>query len=147
MDDFSSRALRPAYDREFALSPPKTCGGAASDPALVRLSHDKLRRLHPSLYGLRGLVRATLEYNLRGVFGYSRLRLREWVYHGDSRAAVVVSDLPLIVAAYTDELDCVALLRFPDEYGLRVGARLLTANTYEWRDAKHPLQRKTAQTT
>jgi hypothetical protein len=51
--------------------------------------------------------------------------------HGDSRAAVVVSTVPLLVAAYTDELDCVALLRFisPPE-PLQVGSRLVTVNTY-----------------
>ena len=41
---------------------------------------------------------------------------------------------PLVVAAYTDEMCAVALLRFPrwlcTERGLEVGARLLTANTY-----------------
>ena len=44
-----------------------------------------------------------------------RTYLKEQLLHGDSRAAVVVSVDPLLlVAAYTDELDCVALLRFPD---------------------------------
>ena len=41
---------------------------------------------------------------------------------------------PLLVAAYTDELDCVAILEFPEEfvadYGLAEGSRLLTINTY-----------------
>ena len=40
----------------------------------------------------------------------------------------------LIIAAYSDELDCVALLEFPiqlaKERGLEVGDRLLTINTY-----------------
>ena len=42
---------------------------------------------------------------------------------------------PLLIAAYTDELDCVAVFLFPDEfratYGLARGSRLLTVNTYE----------------
>jgi hypothetical protein len=53
---------------------------------------------------------------------------------GDSRAAVVVSSDPLLVAAYTDELDCVAILRFvpgPPIPDLPVGSRLLTVNTYK----------------
>jgi hypothetical protein len=54
--------------------------------------------------------------------------------HGDSRAAVVVSVAPLLVAAYTDEIDCIALLQFPDdllgEYDLHVRDRLLTVNRY-----------------
>jgi len=39
-----------------------------------------------------------------------------------------------VVAAYTDEFDCVAMLRFPQdlvqEHGLVLGMRLLTVNTY-----------------
>jgi len=41
---------------------------------------------------------------------------------------------PLWVAAYTDELDCVAMLQFPDwlteEFTLKPGSRLLTVNMY-----------------
>ena len=38
-----------------------------------------------------------------------------------------------MVAAYTDELDCVALLRFPSNAAseqVEIGSRLLTVNTY-----------------
>ena len=58
----------------------------------------------------------------------------EHLREGDSRAAVVISCSPLLVAAYTDELDCVAILRFPSEFknrfALQQGSRLLTVNTY-----------------
>ena len=41
----------------------------------------------------------------------------------------------ILIAAYTDELDCVAMLEFPKEplreYSLSVGSRLLTVNVYE----------------
>ena len=41
---------------------------------------------------------------------------------------------PLQVAAYTDELDCVVMLRYPDwlvdEHDLKVGSRLLVVFTY-----------------
>ena len=104
----------------------------ASDPGRVALSHPKLRELRPDLYGLPGAVQSVL--------GMLRLTvpqkgiIEEALLHGDSRAAVVVSLSPLMVAAYTDELDCVALLRFPDalvqRYGLREGTRLLTVNLY-----------------
>lgn len=54
--------------------------------------------------------------------------------YGDSRAALVMSIEPLLVAAYTDELDCIAMLSFPNnlvtEYGLECGTRLLTVNLY-----------------
>ena len=53
---------------------------------------------------------------------------------GDSRAAVVVSVSPLLVAAYSDERDCVVMLKFPEElvatYRLKPGSRLITVNTY-----------------
>lgn len=61
-------------------------------------------------------------------------KLDEHLRLGDSRAALVVGVSPLLVAAYTDELDCVAMLRYPPEFvgtfQLREGSRLLTVNTY-----------------
>jgi hypothetical protein len=100
----------------------------ASDPGRLWLSNAKLRRLRPDLFGLVAFLK-----NL--ILPVSERRyLAEQLQHGDSRAAVVASIDPLLVAAYTDELDCVAMLRFPDafaeEYGLTVGSRLLTVNTY-----------------
>ncbi|MBX3475346.1 MAG: hypothetical protein KF754_13280 [Planctomycetes bacterium] len=63
-----------------------------------------------------------------------RERLGEHLMMADARAAVVAAINPLLVAAYTDELDCVAMLRFPDslavEYKLTPGMRLLTVNSY-----------------
>jgi hypothetical protein len=60
--------------------------------------------------------------------------LKEHMRAGDSRAAVVISTDPLLVAAYTDELDCVAMLQFPKAlakmHKLKVGSRLLTVNVY-----------------
>jgi len=104
----------------------------ASDPGRITLSHDKLRVLRPDLYGLRGLWKS-----LRSVLGVGRperVYIEEQMQHGDSRAAVVVSTCPLLIAAYTDELDCVAMLRFPDEFvhqhQLSDGTRLLTVNCY-----------------
>src|SRR5262249_13829871 len=85
---------------------------SASDPGGVSVSHKKLRLLRPDLYGLRGLV-----HRVRSGLGYGfpqRVYIEEQLQHGDSRAAVVVLTKPLLVAAYTDELDCVALLRFPE---------------------------------
>lgn len=104
----------------------------ASDPGRVTLSGIKLARLHPER--LAPVRKGSSEYHFPPQFhpwlqGFAR---RLW--RGDSRAAVVVSVAPLLVAAYTDELDCVALLRFPEElvaaYGLEVGSRLLAVNGY-----------------
>lgn len=104
----------------------------ASDPGDLTLAHDKLERLRPDLYGMRGLVKSLLSL-LRLGFP-QRVYIAEQLRCGDSRAAVVVSTSPLLIAAYTDELDCVAMLRFPSElvrrYRLSPGTRLLTVNCY-----------------
>lgn len=110
---------------------------AASDPGGVRLSHRRLRRLRADLYGFQGLLLSLQE---RFANAHSiKIHLAEHLMHGDSRAAVVMQTDPLLVAAYTDELDCVAILRFPaamvEEFRLREGDRLLTVNTYGHLDA------------
>jgi hypothetical protein len=110
----------------------------ASHPGLVILSHEKLRRFEPQLFP-QGIYKF-LRYipTLRKRWDWWLLRIEEHLNNGDSRAAVVVYLEPLIVAAYTDELDCVALLEFPDEfveeYKLTVGSRLLTVNLYRRRE-------------
>jgi iron-sulfur cluster assembly accessory protein len=107
-------------------NPNQSATTQASDPGQLTLSRDRARRLLPELFQTPA-CQGELEDTLRA--------LQKHLMNGDSRAAVVVSAAPLLVAAYTDELDCVALLRFPgelvSEYGLRVGSRLLTVNTYD----------------
>lgn len=105
---------------------------SASDPGRLHVADRKLRRLRPDLYGVRGLRRRFQE-RFSDRFP-EKTHLAEHLWHGDSRAAVVMQADPLLVAAYTDELDCVAMLRFPaavaEELRLREGDRLLTVNTY-----------------
>ena len=64
--------------------------------------------------------------------------IEEHLWHGDTRAAIVVKTDPLLIAAYTDELDCVAILHFNERlvsaYNLEIGSRLLTVNIYEYMD-------------
>jgi hypothetical protein len=103
----------------------------ATDPGQINLSRAKLKLLRPDLFGFRAALR-----RLRSSSKFPQLTyIREQLQCGDSRAAVVVSTSPLLIAAYTDELDCVAVLLFPDEfratYGLARGSRLLTVNTYK----------------
>lgn len=128
----------------YDIESPRTCGGGASDPARVTLANDKLRRFHPELFGVRGVVRDVSEWISQRFYAFTRTRLREWIYHGDSRAAIVVWTDPLLVASYTDEMDCVVMLRFPEElvqeYALRRGSRLLSANSYMLRRPERPLQ-------
>ena len=104
----------------------------ASDPGNVRLSLRKLKRLCPEMYGLGGLIWTA--YFMAVHQDIPSWNIATILKNGDSRAAVVVRTSPLLVAAYTDELDCVSVLKFDDsltdEYGLSVGSRLLTINIY-----------------
>ncbi len=104
----------------------------ASDPGGLRLSEEKLRRLRPDLCGWRG--KWSKFVSSVGNKLDERTYIEEQLVHGDSRAAVVMTVAPLLVAAYTDELDCVAMLRFPDcvarHFSPHPGDRLLTVNCY-----------------
>ena len=105
---------------------------AASDPGQIRLSQTKLRVLRPDLYGIGGIWKSALAFFRLGVA--QRIYIKKQLRCGDSRAAIVVSTTPLLIASYTDELDCVAMLSFPDDfvqqYRLAIGTRLLTVNFY-----------------
>jgi hypothetical protein len=103
---------------------------SASDPGGVCLSRALFRKLEPAARGFRGWW-----WRWAGDGEQFEDMLDEHLRLGDSRAALVVGLDPLLVAAYTDEIDCVVLLRFPDwlaeERKLRRGDRLLTVNTYQ----------------
>jgi hypothetical protein len=110
----------------------------ASFPGRVRLSKAKLKALQPELFSRFWdlLSWQVVDGKLWNVNRWWKTRIEEHLWSGDSRAAVVVSTKPLLVAAYTDEIDCVALLRFRNrlvsEYDLEVGSRLVTVNLYEY---------------
>lgn len=127
------RSIGP--DKGFIVKDPRSLHSRASDPGRLILSSEKLQRLQPELFtNTRGFLGWLLGRGCDSGHEEIREGLIEHLRNGDSRAAVVVSVLPLVVAAYTDELDCVALLRFPehlvDEHHLGVSSRLLTVNTY-----------------
>jgi hypothetical protein len=111
----------------------------ASSPGKVRLSRHKLSLLQPEMDSLIRWLRLLMKTPIYP--GRSRWlkHIEEHLWYGDSRAAVVVRTSPLLVAAYTDELDCVAILHFDDrfakDYDLQIGSRLLTVNTYYNSDA------------
>ena len=56
------------------------------------------------------------------------------LFYGDIQPALVTSLSPLTIAAYSDEIDSVLMLRFPDEFvdmfNLYLGMRLTTSNIY-----------------
>jgi len=110
-------------------------GGPVSNPGRLPLS----RRLYRRLRGFGGLFWTIL---LR-LFGKNVFKItEESIRFGDARAALVVSTSPLVVAAYTDELDCVVMLRFPDhllrDHDLRAGTRLVAVFTYSQEEEMAP---------
>jgi hypothetical protein len=100
----------------------------ASDPGEISLSHARLRELQPELF-----MPEHWKNNPADRTGWIE-RIAEQLQSGDSRAAVVIDAGEGIVAAYADELDCVALLRFDPHTarsrGWQTGTRLLTVNMY-----------------
>lgn len=87
---------------------------------------------YKKFYAVRKLVCA----NFGERFHYDMMMstAAETLKYGDTQPALVVSTNPLRIAAYSDELDAVVMLRFPEElarqYDLSVGTRLTTANVY-----------------
>jgi hypothetical protein len=109
----------------------------ASDPGLLLLSEVKLFEIQPELYSLplwQNLCKLLWERYCEDDRVMYREKFAEHLRFGDSRAAVVVDPEKALVAAYTDELDCVVLLKFDPQltrqYRWEVGTRLLTVNTY-----------------
>lgn len=125
----------------------------AIEPGLITLSDGKLKLFHPELYSLSWWM----FWRWRGYQLYKRTKVQiaEQLYYGDSRAAMVVGLDPLLIAAFSWELDTIAVLIFKDhvtphpEYGewyprglasllirrykLKMETRLLTVNTYKSR--------------
>lgn len=106
------------------------------------ISLKKLRIIHPELESNRAWLRRVW-YHPPSYLRRSEwlARIEEHLLYGDSHAAVVLSTSPLLIAAYADELDCVAVLRFSDTfiqaYDLEVGSRLLTINAYYYPTDSH----------
>ena len=96
--------------------------GKASDSGGFSLDETKLRALFPDF----DWTDDQLEY------------LDDHLALGDSRAALVASVKPLVVSAYSDELDAVILVQFPDQlvgqYSLDVGDHLIVS----WVYPRHP---------
>jgi hypothetical protein len=106
----------------------------ASHPGRMKATPRRVRLLRPELFGLRHWLGQLFGKEAEDDPNDLLERLSYHLWHGDSRAAVVVSVRPLLVAAYSDELDAVAMLHFPRVlvrlHSLREGSRLLTVNSY-----------------
>jgi len=97
----------------------------------MTLSDERLERLQSKLFDMaRWASQADRDSWIDAI--------RETLARGASRAAVVVDAAESIVACYTDELDCVVLLRFDAGFGLvhgwQNGTRLLCVNSYVARE-------------
>ncbi len=94
----------------------------ASLPARVNVSSKSLQ----SLMKLFGYTKEISSIDLH--------MIRDIAFNGDSQPALVMSTDPLMVAAYSEDMDCVAMLEFPQKlielYGLQVGSKLISANFY-----------------
>jgi hypothetical protein len=107
--------------------------GSASNPGGLRLSLERLQEMDPALFS------GPADNAALGEVG--KLANRLWL--GDACGAIVVAVAPqLVVAAYSGDLDCVALVSAPEGVVLRpawrVGTRLVTVNSYTRENAVAP---------
>ena len=104
----------------------------AGHPGRIHVDRKKLDQYEKNFQGCIGLV-ANILFGLFRVPG-EVAAVTEHAQKGDCNAAAVINLDPLIVAAYSDELDAVALLKFSQRertgYQLEVGTMLVTANKY-----------------
>ena len=107
-------------------------GSGSSNPGILPLSLTRMKVLEPTMVGF------TAKLLIPGWFLYRwwvRRFMRIYLNGGDARAALVVSLDPLLVATYTDELDAVALYRFPtslvNDHGLSLGDRLVCVSAFQ----------------
>jgi hypothetical protein len=123
----------------------------AQRPGLIPLSQVRLQRFHPELFVVKPWM-----FWLRKRYREDELfktHVAEHLRYGLAEPAIVVGLDPLLIAAYTNEIDCVAFLAFyskvkahpvygeyypqglADElikrHNLRIGSRLLSVNTFE----------------
>lgn len=114
------------FERVWSENPSR-----ADNPGLLSLSKSKLVYLRPDLKPRN--ESPALSFTASYVYDHT-MDIAEHIRQVDSRAAIVLSTRPLLVAAYTYELDCVAVLYFSaalvNFYGLKIGTRLISVNRY-----------------
>lgn len=98
----------------------------AENAGEVNLSKRKFKELRDDILKVPFLKKGY--YNRQ--FG----RISQYLAYGDTQPAIVSSLNPLVISAYSDEMDAVVLLKFPSEmqnmYALNEGMRLVTSNVY-----------------
>lgn len=97
----------------------------AENPGNVNLSRKKCRQLKKRL---------CKNFVLKINFDLNRIPVSRWIRFGDTQPAFVYSVDPLTISVYSDEMDAVIFLRFPDflveQYGLKEGEVLAATNVY-----------------
>lgn len=92
----------------------------------ITLSREKYDFLRDNILKLSGLKKA--------YFNKQAKRMGQYLKNGDTQPAVVVSESPFIIAVYSDELDGVQFVKFPEVlaemYNLHTGSRLVCSNVY-----------------
>jgi len=92
----------------------------------VNLSKEKFRQIRDEIL--------KLSFMKKWQYNRSFQRIDDYMVNGDTQPAIVHSISPLIISAYSDEMDGVVFLEFPDKlaeiYNLRIGMRLVTSNVY-----------------
>lgn len=106
----------------------------ASCPGRLNLAKEKWNDIE-KIYNLGFIKRIKLN-SQRG-------RIQEYIRFGDTQPAIVISIRPLLITAFSDEMDAVVMLKFPDEYAnkyrLKKYDRLITVNTYSYNKIYHDI--------
>ncbi|MCM1132777.1 MAG: hypothetical protein NC340_04830 [Ruminococcus flavefaciens] len=109
-------------------------GTFAENAGNVGLSAEKFIQVLYGIIKVPFLVKATYNSNFE--------RINDYMMNGDTQPAVVYSVKPLIISAYSDEMDGVVFLEFPEQfaekYNLYEGMRLVTSNVYQY--GKRPVK-------
>ncbi len=104
----------------------------ASNPGNVSLSKKKLKYIYPEITSWKYII-FRLIYVCQS-HKTLRSQINDCMMDGDCNPAVVISTSPLLVSAYSENMDCAVLIRYPDSfvkrYNLKSGTRLLSVNTY-----------------
>lgn len=81
-------------------------------------------------------IKELFDFNKSELSFYKKAKgkIKAYLKGGDLQPAIVYSLFPLQIAAYSDEMDAVVLLKFPSsfihKYKLEEGQRLVTSNVY-----------------
>lgn len=99
---------------------------SASIPGMLPMSKEKYRQI------LNNFLKLDVFQSNEIITSFPFIN--ENFIYGDTQPAIVVSLSPLVISAYSDELDAVLFLKFPKElvssYNLHEGMRLTAATVY-----------------